>query len=412
LNQLTVAIAPYSSIYIEQLEAAMSVFWLALAAFAIGTEAFVIAGLLPTIAADLQISPTATGQLVTAYALIYAIGSPVLAVAFNNLDRRRVLALALGAFVAGNLLAVASTTFAMLMASRMLMALGAGLCMPTALGVAVAIAAPERRGRAIALVTSGMTAATVLGVPLGTGIGAHFGWRATFVLVAMLGTIALAGLLLGLPAGLPRQTATLGQRIAVARHGAVLHALGVTIFWALGGFTVLTYLSVPLQGLGFGPAEIGLALLVFGSAAAIGNMMGGTLADRIGPAATTTLGLVVMLFALTLQSFTLKLGLPEYARPVFLILVFCWGFGGWTFYPGQVASLVRIEPQASMIALSLNASAMYFGFAIGGALGGLVLATLSPSDLGWVGGTSEAVALALVLSRSRRKRLEPHKIAG
>jgi DHA1 family putative efflux transporter-like MFS transporter len=127
----------------------MSVFWLALAAFAIGTEAFVIAGLMPAIAADLQISLAATGQLVTAYALTYAIGSPILAVAFNNLDRRLLLALALCAFIAGNLLAVAATTFTMLLTSRMLMALGAGLCMPTALAVAVAIASPERRGRAI-----------------------------------------------------------------------------------------------------------------------------------------------------------------------------------------------------------------------------------------------------------------------
>jgi predicted MFS family arabinose efflux permease len=390
----------------------MRVFWLALAAFAIGTEAFVIAGLLPAIAADLRISLAATGQLVTAYALTYAIGSPILAVAFNNLDRRLVLALALCAFIAGNLLAVAATTFTMLLASRMLMALGAGLCMPTALAVSVAIASPERRGRAIALVTSGMTVATVFGVPLGTWIGAHFGWRATFVLVAILGAIALAGLLLGLPHGLPRNTATLGQRIAVARHGAVLHALAVTTFWGLGGFTVLTYLSVPLQGLGFGPTEIGLALLVFGSAAAIGNLLGGSLADRIGPAATTTLGLVVMMIALTLQSATLKFGPPDYAWPIFLVLIFCWGIGGWTFYPGQVANLVRIEPAAPMIALSLNASAMYFGFAVGGALGGLVLTALSPSDLGWIGGSSEAVAVALVLSHGRRQRLKLHEIAG
>jgi predicted MFS family arabinose efflux permease len=390
----------------------MSVFWLALAAFAIGTEAFVIAGLLPAIAADLQISLAATGQLVTAYALTYAVGSPVLAVAFNNLDRRRVLALALCAFIVGNLLAVAATSFAVLLASRMLMAVGAGLCMPTALAVSVAIASPERRGRAISLVISGMTVATVLGVPLGTWIGVHFGWRATFVLVAVLGAIALAGLLFGLPHGLPRHTATLKQRIAVARRGAVLHALAVTMFWALGGFTVLTYLSVPLQGLGFSPSEIGLALLVFGCAAAIGNVIGGALADRIGPAPTATLGLVVMMVALTLQSVTLKFGLPGYNRSIYLVLIFCWGIAGWTFYPGQVANLVRIEPEASMIALSLNSSAMYFGFAIGGALGGLVLATYAPSDLGWVGGSSEAVALALVLFRGARARLKLHQIAG
>jgi predicted MFS family arabinose efflux permease len=384
----------------------MSVLWLAVAAFAIGTEAFVIAGLLPVIASDLQISLAATGQLVTAYALTYAVGSPILAVTFNNLDRRTVLTLALCCFIAGNLVAVLAGSFAVLLAARMLMAVGAGLCMPTALAVAVAIASPERRGRAIALVTSGMTIATVLGVPLGTWIGNHYGWRATFILVAGLGAVALAGLLFGLPRGLPRNTATLGQRLAVARHSAVLRALLVTAFWAMGGFTVFTYLAIPLHNLGLSPTEISLALLIFGVAAAIGNMAGGTLADRIGPLPTATLGLATMMMALTLQSVTLKFAPPEYARTVLLSLIFFWGIGGWAFYTGQVANLVHIEPHASMIALSLNASAMYLGFAAGGALGGIVLTALSPNDLGWVGGSSVATALAMVLLSGRQARFK------
>jgi len=383
----------------------MSVFWLAVAAFAIGTEGFVIAGLLPVIAADMQISVAAAGQLVTVYALTYAVGSPVLAVIFNNLDRRNVLTLALCAFIAGNLMAVAAASFPLLMASRMLMALGAGLCMPTALGVAVAIASPERQGRAVALVISGITIATVVGVPLGSLIGGHFGWRATFALVAVLGAIALAGLLFGLPRGLPRTTATLGQRLAVARHGAVLIALATTVLWAIGGFTVFTYVSVPLRTLGFDASEISFALLVFGVAAAIGNMLGGTLADRMGPVPTAALGLAGMAAALILQSFALKFTSPEHARYIVLLLIFCWGISGWTFYPAQVASIIRIDPPASAIALSLNASAMYLGFAIGGAAGGLVLSGLGPTDLGWIGGSSVAVALALLLFRGRHASL-------
>lgn len=383
----------------------MSVFWLAVAAFAIGTEGFVIAGLLPVIATDMQISVAAAGQLVTVYALTYAVGSPVLAIIFNNFDRRNVLTLALCAFIAGNLMAVAVASFPLLMASRMLMALGAGLCMPTALGVAVAIAAPERQGRAVALVISGITIATVVGVPLGSLIGSHFGWRATFALVAVLGAIALAGLLFGLPRGLPRTTATLGQRLAVARHGGVLVALATTMLWAIGGFTVFTYVSVPLRTLGFDASAISFALLVFGVAAAIGNMLGGTLADRMGPVPTAALGLAVMAAALILQSFALKFTSPEHARYIVLLLIFCWGISGWTFYPAQVASIIRIDPRASAIALSLNNSAMYLGFAIGGAAGGLVLSVLRPTDLGWIGGSSVAVALALLLFRGRRAGL-------
>ena len=390
----------------------MGVFWLALAAFAIGTEAFVIAGLLPIVSADLQISVAATGQLVTAYALAYALGSPILAVAFNNFDRRDVLTLALSGFIAANLLAVAATSFPLLLASRVLMAMGAALCTPTAIGVAVALASPERRGRAVALVTSGITVATVIGVPLGTMVGNQFGWRATFVMVAALGAVALAGVLYGVPRGLPNSTATLGERLAVARHPGVLYALATTVLWAIGGFTVFTYLAIPLQGLGFNAADISLALLIFGSAAAIGNMLGGTLADRFGPLPAAAVGLAGMATALVLLSLVLKSATPDHARYAVLLLVFGWAIAGWAFYPAQVASIIRIDPRSSVIALSLNASALYLGFALGGAAGGVVLSILGPTDLGWVGGSSVAASLAVLLFRSRQERLKPYKIAG
>jgi predicted MFS family arabinose efflux permease len=389
----------------------MSVFWLGLAAFAIGTEAFVIAGLLPAIAVDLQISVSAAGQLVTAYALTYAVGSPILAIVLNNIDRRTVLMLALAWFIAGNLLAVVATGFPLLLASRMLMAVGAGLCMPTALGVSVAVASPERRGRAVALVTSGITVATVAGVPLGNLVGSLFGWRATFIMVALLGAVALAGSALGLPRGLPKSTASLAERMAVARHRNVLIALLITILWALGGFTVFTYFAVPLRGLGYDASDISLALLIFGSAAAIGNVLGGLLADRLGTTATAALGLGGMATALVLHSLVLKF-MPEHARHAVLGAIFLWAISGWAFYPAQIASIIRIDPKASMIALSLNASAMYLGFAIGGVLGGAVLAARGPTDLGWVGGLGVAAALSVHLLRGWQARPKPYGIAG
>jgi predicted MFS family arabinose efflux permease len=390
----------------------MSVFWLALAAFAIGTEAFVIAGLLPAISADLQISAPAAGQLVTAYALAYAIGSPILAVTFNNVDRKTVLTLALTCFILSNLLAVVAPGFPMLMASRILMALAAGLCTPTALGVAVAITPPERRGRAVALVTSGLTVATVIGVPIGTMVGNQIAWRATFVMVAVLGAIALTGVLLRLPRGLSTGTATLAERLAIARHPDMLYALATTTLWATGAISVFTYLAVPLRGIGFGASEIGLALLVFGSAAAIGNIGGGQLGDRMGNAPTATLGLAGMATALILLSAALKYASPDHARYLVLLTIFCWGICGWGFYPAQLASIIRIEPQAATIAVSLNASFMYLGFAIGGALGGIVLSTLGPTDLGFTGGLSVIASLAVLLLRGRRERFKLAKIAG
>src|SRR5262249_23149914 len=150
---------------------------------------------------------------------------------------------------------------------------------------------------------------------------------------------------------------------------------------------------------------------VFGGAAAIGNMLGGVLADRLGTLATAALGLAGMATALILHSLILKL-MPEQADYAVLGAIFLWGISGWAFYPAQIASIIRVEPQASMIALSLNASAMYLGFAIGGALGGAVLATLSPTDLGWVGGSSVTASLLVHLVRGWQARPRAVKIAG
>ncbi|CAL75222.1 Putative Permease of the major facilitator superfamily [Bradyrhizobium sp. ORS 278] len=385
----------------------MLVIWLALATFAIGTEAFVIAGLLPAISADLGISPATAGQLVTAYSLAYAIGSPLLAVVLNNVDRKTVLILALAVFIASNLLAVIAPGYPLLIISRVLMALGAGLCTPTAIGVAVAISAPERRGRAVALVTSGLTVATVIGVPLGTFVGSQASWRATFALVAALGALALIGVLLRVPAKLPHAAPSLGSRLAIARHASVIYAVVTTMLWAIGGLTVFTYLAVPLHGLGFTTNQISVALLVFGSAAAVGNVLGGILADRIGPTPTMALSLAGMAAALGMLSVTVKTASPELSHVLVLVPIGVWGLCGWSFFPAQAASLIRIEPQAATVALSLNSSFMYFGFALGGALGGIVLSTAAPADLGWVGGLSVGAGLAVLILRHRRERLKP-----
>jgi predicted MFS family arabinose efflux permease len=387
-------------------------FWLALAAFAIGTEGFMITGLLPVISSDLGVTVSVCGQLVTAFAITYAIGSPILATLFNNMDRKSVLALALTGFVIGNLVATASTGFAMLMVARILMALAAALCMPAANAVAVAIAPERQRGRAIAIVSSGLTVATALGVPLGTLIGNYLNWRTTFALVAVLGLIALAGLLYGLPQGLPQAAASLSQRLAVARQRPVQRALVITMLWATAGFTVFPYLSLPLTEVGLDATGISLALFLFGSAAAVGNMMGGLLVDRVGAIRTLTAALSGVMVMLTLNSVILKTFPPSTAWLALLAVMLPWGISGWAFHPAQAANLVKLVPAAPMIVLSLNASAMYLGFALGSLIGGIVISYLSPGDLGWVGGGFAAVALALTLLFARVSRLSGRQILG
>jgi predicted MFS family arabinose efflux permease len=384
----------------------MILFWLALSAFAIGTETFLLTGLLPMLSADLGISAAVAGQLATVFALTYAIGSPVLAVLFSNFDRKTLLLFALITFALANLWAGFSLNFGHLAAARVLMALAAGLFMPTANAVAVAVSAPEHRGRAIATVSSGLTIATALGVPFGTLIGYQVGWRSIFLLIAALGALAVIGLAYGLPRGLPRTTASLRQRLAVAGRRKVLRALLVTLLWAMGGFTVFPYLSIAFAFAGIEARGISLALFLFGSAAAAGNILGGILVDRIGSIRTTAYALTLYILVLGTISLTSKIVPGPHSSLILLALMVPWGIAGWAFPPAQNARLVGISPDAPIVVLSLNASALYFGMAGGSLLGGLTLSWGTASDLGWVGALTAVIALGLLLIFSRIGRID------
>jgi predicted MFS family arabinose efflux permease len=384
----------------------MILFWLALSAFAIGTETFLLSGLLPMLSADLAISAAVAGQLATVFALTYAIGSPILAVVFNNFDRKTLLLLALVSFALANLSAALAVGFGNLMVARVVMALAAGLFMPTANAVAVATSPPEHRGRAIATVNSGLTIATALGVPFGTLLGHQLGWRSIFLLIAALSTLAVAGLAYGLPRDLPRTTASLAQRLTVAGRGPVLRALLITLLWSAGGFTLFPYLAIIFASAGVGATGISLALFLFGTAAAAGNILGGVLVDRIGATRTTACALALFAVVLASVSLTLKVALAP-ASLILLLLMVPWGVAAWAFHPAQNAHLVKISPDAPMVALSLNASALYFGMAVGSSLGGLTLSWGAASDLGWVGAILAAIALSLLLIFSRIGKARP-----
>ena len=183
-------------------------------AFAIGTGSLVITGILPNLAAAFGVSVDTAGLLISIFAIAYAIGSPVLSTLFGNLDRKLVLVGSLTVFTLANLVAAFTSDFTWLMLARIVMALGSGVFMPAANAVAVALAPPERRARAIALVTGGMTVSLILGVPLGTAV-ATLGWHFAFLVVALFGALALAGLLLKMPSGLPRGANTLPRMIRV-----------------------------------------------------------------------------------------------------------------------------------------------------------------------------------------------------
>jgi predicted MFS family arabinose efflux permease len=217
-----------------------SLSWLALGAFAIGTEGFMISGILPGMAHDLSVSVAAAGQLVTIFSFAYAIGSPLIAVATATVPRRTLLVGAMGIFTLANLLAAWAPGYGTLAFARVLLALSAGTFMPASGAYASMTIAPERTGRALAFIYSGMTTALVLGVPLGTLLAARLNWRATFIGVAILGAVALAGIIVKLkPAPVPPAIGLL-QRFAVARRSDVLGILLLTVMVVTCAFLVNT----------------------------------------------------------------------------------------------------------------------------------------------------------------------------
>jgi predicted MFS family arabinose efflux permease len=383
--------------------------WLALGAFCFGTEMFMIAPLLPGLAADLGVSVATAGQLVTVSALTYAIGSPILSTLTGSHDRKSLLVVTMLAFAAAAGLAAITGSFAQLLGAKILLALAAGLFMPSANTVGAMLVSPEKRARAIAAITGGLTVAVAFGVPLGAWIGSFSTWRTAYALVGVASLVALGGLMLGLPRNLPRGSASLSQRIAVAGRPEILAALLVTLLWATAAFSIYTYITPLAVRIGGDHAFVMILLLAFGIAAAFGNALGGWSSDRVGPVRTMAVALAVLTLADMASSAAVLLGASLAAKTVLVAAMMTWGVAGWAFHPAQSARLVSLAPDSAVVALSLNASAMYLGSAAGAALGALTISVGSVADLGWVGAGYRLAGLAvLVLAvRLAEARLRP-----
>jgi predicted MFS family arabinose efflux permease len=379
-----------------------SLIWLTLGAFAIGTEGFMIAGLLSALARDLNVGLPAAGHLVTAFSLAYAIGAPVMAVLTAGLERRRLLAVAMGGFALANLLAALAPGYTGLLAARLLLALSAATFMPAASGYAAALGGPERRGRALSTVTTGLTLAIIAGVPLGVLVGQGFGWRATFFGVAGLAAISLLGILTWLPRQPPGVTAGLGERLALAKRRDILGVLMTSVLTVAGTFTVYTYLGVFIAGIaGLGPQALAPVLLGFGLASAVGTQLSGSAADRWGARSTVIAGGGLALLAYLAFSLSAALG-PARAMPVMLPAILLWGLASWGLITAQQARLVALAPALAPVSLSMNSSAIYLGSAMGAAAGALVIADGATERLGWVAAGFGLAALLSVLFSGRR----------
>ncbi len=390
------------------------IYWMALGTFAIGTEGFMIAPLLPRLAGDLSVSVAEAGQLVTVFALTYAFSSPILTALTGALNRRRLLVFSMMGFALANVFAFVAKDYWALMAARILLALAAGLYVPNANALAGALVKPERRGAALAVVSGGTTIAVALGVPLGSLIGAKFGWRAMFAGVGVLALIATVGLLAGLArdVGSRLPVTGLSERLRVIRQPAVLRTLLVTTLWATGAYTVYTYVASLLHATaGIEGFYLSAVLFVWGLSAAIGIFVGGTLTDKHGPERVIVVGLIFLALAFAGLSISATLLSKAAAVGPVLLAIVVWGLSAWAFFPAQQTRLIGVAGiRVAPIALSLNASFMFLGFSLGAALGSVTLTYAAPSALGWVGGLCVLASLSLSVRTTRTTAAAPEPV--
>jgi len=377
---------------------------LTLSAFAIGTTEFVIVGLLPTIAADLQIGLPSAGLLVSLYALGVAIGAPVLTALTGKLPRKALLLGLMALFTVGNLLAWKAPGYESLIAARILTGLAHGVFFSIGSTIATGLVPKDKAASAIAIMFTGLTVALVTGVPLGTFIGQHFGWRETFLAVSALGMAALAGSALFIP-GHIRHTppASLAQQFTVLAEPRLLLVYAKTAIGYGGSFIPFTFLAPLLTDVsGFSPAAVGGVMLVYGVSVAVGNIWGGRLADRLGP--IPALKLIFALLAIVLV--VLSLTAPH--RWLALATVLAWGAVAFGNVPGLQVYVVRqaerYTPQAVDVASGLNIAAFNLGIAGAAWAGGLVVTHLGLVHTGWIGGLVVLVAWALTAWSGRLDR--------
>jgi predicted MFS family arabinose efflux permease len=364
---------------------------LAAAMFVIGTDGFVVAGLLRDISTAAGVAVTVAGQLITVFALTYAVASPVTASLFGTVERKRLMVGAMVVFAAGNALVAATASYPVLFVGRVVAALGAASFTPTALMVAAMTAPPQIRARVISYVVSGLTVATVVGVPLGTFASSYLGYQGVFWVIAGLAVliaVVLAATFRSVPAP---PAVSLRARLRATGLPGVPGTLVVTLIVFVAGFTVYSYIgdlfatNARLTG-----GRLSWVLLAFGVGGAIGNLAGGRLADTRGVRLTVLLSLTGLAASFVLLA-TVPLGLG-----VGCVLAFVWGVSGWLLAPAQQHRLIALGGNAAQLLVSLNSSGMYLGIAVSGVLGALVI---NLAGVGWlpvVGAVAAVAGLALV----------------
>ena len=376
---------------------------LAISAFGIGTTEFVPVGLLSSLADDLNISITLAGLLISGYAMGVAIGAPILTALTNKISRKTLLMVLMFVFIVGNSVAALSTSFELLLVARFITAFSHGVFFSIGSTIAADLVPENKRASAIAFMFTGLTVATVTGVPLGTFIGQAFGWRATFLAVALLGVIAIIASAILVPKNLKQAPPSkLSDNVKILKNGPLLLAFAITALGYGGTFVAFTYLTPILEDItGFAPSAVSFILLVYGLAVAIGNTIGGKAANK-NPLKALFWMFLIQAIVLVILTFTAPF------KVVGIITIFFLGLLAFMSVPGLQVYVVQLAekyvPSAVGIASALNIAAFNVGIAIGALVGGLIVDSIGLIHTPWIGGVMVFGAVLLTMWSSSLKR--------
>ncbi|WP_231626984.1 MFS transporter [Streptomyces apocyni] len=366
---------------------------LALGTFALGVDAYVMAGLLPHVSEDLHISTSSAGQMVTVFTLCYALGGPVFATLLAKRSAKVVLGVALVVFTVGNALTALAPTLAILLIARAVAGVGAGVYSPIAAATAAGLTTPERRGRALVTVMGGLSIGTVIGVPAGMLLASHVGWRGTLWLITALGLVALIGIV-RLPKIEVSPPPPLGQRVRALASGRIAGIVCVSLLGGIASLGLYTYLAEFLVDAAHTDQAV-WAMWAWGAGGILGSLLIGPIVDRTRrPFAAVS----CVLLLIVASQFVLPTAAHAAAAWAVVPLV-VWGAAGWAVQVPQQHQLIAAQPQQAAVAVSLNSSAVYLGSGIGSALGGVVLGLgAAPAALPYYTGALTVVALVLHLT--------------
>ncbi len=373
----------------------LPLFALFLAAFAIGTSEFIVAGLLPALAADLSVDIPTAGLLISGYAVGVAVGGPILAIVTGRLPRRALLLMLMAVSIAGNALCAVAGSYWLLMGARLVIACSHGLYFGVALIIATRLVPKHRQASAVSLVVAGISIANVIGVPAGTAIGNAFGWRMSFWAIAaigVVGTIALAVLIPPAPVPEHGDRSSFAAEIRATCRAPVMLSYAMIALTMAAFFAVFAYV-VPILTVvtGLSTGSIPWVLFLSGVGGLLGNLIGGRLGDWKPMAA------VVVVFALELVIYLVS-SLAVHNALAATLVVLLWSLVGFSFAAPVQARILHASADAPNLASTLISSAFNVGIAAGAWLGGVALnAQWGYAQLPWISVFFVAAALAIAL---------------